>query len=116
MKLKKKEVQGAAIVNVEGNLVGGPEAEKFHGFFKDIVSEGGKNVIVNLKKCPWANSQGIGMLIGAHTIVKNAGGELVLIHVVDRIESILVVTQLLRIFKSFDNQEEAFKYLETGDS
>jgi len=116
---KKKETYGAVIVEVEGNLIGGPESEKFHAFFKELINEGKTNIIVNLKKVPWANSQGIGMLIGAHTSIKNAGGELILTNVVDRIESLLVVTQLLRIFKSYDTEDEAVKHFtdkrESGD-
>jgi anti-sigma B factor antagonist len=51
------------------------------------------------------------MLIGAHTSIANAGGELVLAHVTDRINDILTVTRLLLIFKTFETEDEALKYL-----
>ena len=112
MKLTKKEITGAVVVGIEGKLIGGPEnSDTFHNFFKTLLSDGHKNIIVNLHKTPWANSQGIGMLIGAHTSVSNAGGELVLSHVADRINDILAVTRLALIFKTFDTDDDASNYL-----
>ncbi len=100
------------IVEVEGKLIGGPDnSDKFHSFFKSLLSEGKNKIIVNLRKTPWADSRGIGMLIGAHTSLKKAGGELVLAHVIDRIGDILVITNLNLLFKTFDNIDEAVKYL-----
>ena len=112
VKLTKKEITGAVVVGIEGKLIGGPEnSDMFHSFFKTLISDGHKNIIVNLHKTPWANSQGIGMLIGAHTSVSNVDGELVLAHVADRINDILTVTRLALIFKTFDTEEEAANYL-----
>lgn len=111
MKFKTREHYGAVVVDIEGRLVGGPEAKQFHKFFKGLINEGKNRIIVNLGKVSWANSQGVGMLIGAHTSAKNAGGELVLVNVQDKIESILTVTRLLLIFTTFDSEDEAVKHL-----
>ena len=112
MKITKRDAPGAAIVDISGKFFGGPEnSEKFHGFFKSLLEEGHKMVVVNLAKTPYANSQGIGMLIGAHTTLANAGGELVLANVTDRINDILIVTRLLLIFKTFESEAEALEYL-----
>jgi anti-anti-sigma factor len=112
VKLTKKEISGAVVVGIEGKLIGGPEnSDSFHSFFKTLITDGHKNIIINLHKTPWANSQGIGMLIGAHTSVANAEGELVLSHVADRINDILTVTRLALIFKTFETDDDAAKYL-----
>jgi anti-sigma B factor antagonist len=110
--LTKRDAPGAAIVDITGKFVGGPDnSDKFHSFFKTLLSDGHKKVVVNLGKTPWANSQGIGMLISAHTSIAKAGGELVLANVTDRIQDILTVTRLLLIFKTFKNEAEALEYL-----
>lgn len=108
MKLSKKETSGVIIVGISGKLLGGPdESEKIHQFFKSIIEEGKKRVVVDLGRTSHANSLGIGMLIGAYTSIKNSGGRLVLARVVDRIKGILVVTQLLLIFDTFETVDEA---------
>lgn len=113
LRLKRREVDGVVIVDVDGNLMGGPgpDSKKFHDFIKEPLSEGKKNIIVNLRKVKWANSMGIGMLIGAFTSIKNAGGEMVLTHVTDRINSVFITTQLNRVFTTFDTDDEAVRYL-----
>jgi len=112
MKLTRKDVRGVVVAEIHGKLLGGPsESDKFHKFFKSIIEEGNNNVVVDLHRTSYANSLGIGMLIGAHTSISNSGGELVLANVVDRINGILVVTQLLLIFKTFESVDEAVDYL-----
>jgi len=114
MKLTKREIRGVVVVEIKGKLIGGPDdSDKFHGFIKALLDDGKNRIVISLRSTPWADSRGIGMLIGAYTSVKNAGGELVLAHVVDRINSILSVTRLLLIFTTFENVEEAVDYLES---
>ena len=112
MKLTRKEVRGIEVVGIHGKLFGGPdESDKFHHLFKSIIDDGKKYVVVDLHRTANANSLGIGMLIGAYTSIRNAGGDLVLARVIDRINGILVVTQLALIFKTFDTLDEAVDYL-----
>ena len=116
LKLTKKEVPGAVIVGIEGKFFGGPEnSDKFHSFFKKLVAEGHNKVVIDLGKTPYANSQGIGMLISTHTSLANAGGELVLARPTNRISDILTVTRLLLIFKSYDTVEEAVEYITASE-
>jgi anti-sigma B factor antagonist len=53
------------------------------------------------------NSSGLGMLIGALTTVRNAGGNLKLARASDKIQSLLVVTKLVSVFEHHDTVEEA---------
>lgn len=112
MKLIKKEVRGVVLVEVRGKLFGGADnVETFHSFFKSLIAEESTHVVVSLRRVSWANSQGIGMLIGAYTSIREAGGELVLSHVIDRVRDILTVTRILLVFDTFESNEEAIDYL-----
>jgi anti-sigma B factor antagonist len=114
MKLKKRETDGVLVISVDGKMIGGADSDIFHDYIKDVIAEGHRNIVINLKKVPWADSRGVGMLIGAHTSVKNAEGNLVLTNVGDRIDSILTLTRLLLIFKTFDTEEEGVQFLASG--
>lgn len=109
MKINQREANGAVVLDLDGKLTGGPDAETFRNIFKNLIAEGKKNIIVNLEKVSWINSTGLGILISGYTSVRKGGGDLVLTHVGDRIESILYVTKLNLLFKSFENEEEAIK-------
>jgi anti-sigma B factor antagonist len=116
VKITKRDAPGAVIVDISGKFFGGPEnSDKFHTLFKSLLKEGHKKVVVNLAKTPYANSQAIGMLISAHTSLANAGGELVLANVANRIQDILTVTRLMLIFKEFGSEADALEYLNRQD-
>jgi anti-sigma B factor antagonist len=116
MKLKKSETDGVLIIYVEGKMIGGDDSDKFHAFVKGVIKEDHKKYLVNLKKVPWADSRGVGMLIGAHASIKSAGGSMVLTNIGDRIDSILTITRLLLIFKTFDTEEEGIQFLNSGEA
>lgn len=114
MKIQQKELYGAVILELNGKLVGGPEAETFRGIFKTLLEEDKRNIIVNLKKVDWINSTGLGILISGYTSVRKAGGDLVLCNVGDRIDSILYVTKLNLLFQAFDSEEAAADHFRKG--
>ena len=53
-------------------------------------------------------------MISGYTSIRRGGGDLVIMHASDRIESILYVTQLNLLFKSFENEEAALKSFSEG--
>ena len=116
MKIEQKELYGAVILELNGKLTGGPEAETFRNIFKGLVEDGKKNIIINLKKVGWINSTGLGILISGYTSVRKAGGDLVLCNVGDRIDSILYVTKLNLLFQAFDSEEAAADHLRKGNA
>jgi anti-sigma B factor antagonist len=114
LKISKRELYGAVVLDLQGKLTGGPEAETFRNIFKSLIQENKKNIIVNLKKVDWINSTGLGILISGYTTLRKAGGDLVLTNVADRIESILYVTKLNLLFKAYESEEEAAKSFQEG--
>jgi anti-sigma B factor antagonist len=109
VKITQREVGNAVILDLNGKLTGGPDAETFREVFKALVDQGKKHIVVNLEKVSWINSTGLGILISGYTSVRRAGGDLVVMHASERIESILYVTKLNLLFKSFENEDEAVK-------
>lgn len=107
MKITQREVDNAVVLDLNGKLTGGPDAETFREVFKSLVDQGKKNIIVNLEKVSWINSTGLGILISGYTSVRRGGGDLVIMHASDRIESILYVTKLNLLFKAYDSEEAA---------
>jgi anti-sigma B factor antagonist len=115
MELATRKIGDTTIIDVRGKLIGGlTHSEMFQRQIKSLLAEGEGNFVVCLRETPWANSQGVGILIGAYTSVRNAGGNLVLSHVTDRIRDILIVTRLITIFRDFESDEEAAAWLEAG--
>jgi anti-sigma B factor antagonist len=109
LKITQREVDNAVILDLNGKLTGGPDADTFRDVFKSLIDQDKKNIIVNLEKVSWINSTGLGILISGYTSVRRSGGDLCIMNVSDRIESILYVTKLNLLFKTYESEEEALK-------
>lgn len=101
------ERYNAVVISLKGNVMGGPDGAKLHDTLHEFKDGGKKNVIVDLSRVKFMNSSGLGMLISGLTTMRNAGGDLRLANVADRIQSLLVITKLITVFKHYDSVEEA---------
>lgn len=109
MKIKVSEKYGAVVVELKGNVMGGPEAQEFSDMLHKFLDEGKKNVVIDLAGVKFMNSSGLGMLISGFTTIKNGGGAFKLAKATEKINSLLVITKLITIFENFDSVEEAVK-------
>ena len=66
-------------------------------------------MVIDLSKVKWMNSSGLGILIGCMTTLKNAGGELKLAAVTEKVQSLFMITKLVTIFDTEDDVEIAIK-------
>lgn len=107
MKFETKEAYHAVVLTPKGKMMGGPDTVKFHEAVKAYIDRGKKNFVVDLGDVDWMNSPGLGVLITAYTSARNAGGNLVIARPTRKVKSLFVLTQLERIFKSFDEVDEA---------
>lgn len=109
MNYKVDERYNCVVITLKGNVMGGPDGSKLHDTLHDLKENDKTNVIVDLSKVKFMNSSGLGMLISGMTTMRNAGGDLRLAKVADRIQSLLVITRLITVFKHFDTVDEAAK-------
>lgn len=107
MKVKQVEKYGAVVIELKGNVMGGPEAQEFSDLLHKLLEEDKKNVIIDLAETKFMNSSGLGMLISGYTTVKNGGGAMKLANATEKIESLLVITKLITIFEHFTSVDEA---------
>lgn len=112
MKYDISERYNCVVFTLKGNVMGGPDAEKFRDSLHELIEEGKKEVIVDLGKVKFLNSSGLGILIGGMTTMKNAGGELVICQADKKIQSLLMVTQLIKVFNHFRTLDEAVAHFE----
>lgn len=109
MKYSIDERYNVVVIALKGNIMGGPDGSKLHDTLHELKDEGKTNVVVDLSKVKFMNSSGLGMLISGMTTMRNAGGDLRLANVADRIQSLLIVTKLITVFKEYDSVDEATK-------
>ena len=101
------EKYNSVVITLKGNVMGGPDGANLHNTLHELREKGKNNVVVDLSKVKFMNSSGLGMLISGMTTMRNSGGDLRLANVADRIQSLLIVTKLITVFKHFPSVDEA---------
>jgi anti-sigma B factor antagonist len=101
------EKYNTAIITLKGKAMGGPSATTYLDDIKSLIEQGKTNVIADLSKVNFMNSSGLGILITSLTSLRNAGGDLKICGASDRIESLLMVTKLITVFKHYKTLDEA---------
>ncbi|RJP79376.1 MAG: anti-sigma factor antagonist [Candidatus Zixiibacteriota bacterium] len=114
MRVETREQDSVLILKIHGKMMGGPEATTFQETIKQHVAEGYRKFIFDLGEVDWMNSSGLGSLIGGLTTIKNAGGELKLAAVTEKIHSLFLITKLVTIFESYDTVDEALNSFPAG--
>ena len=107
MKIKEKIDNHVAILSLSGKMMGGPETTALHDHIRGLMNDGIKKVVIDLAGVKWINSSGLGVLMAVMTTLKNAEGQLKLANVTEKVESLLMITQLMRIFETYDSIDRA---------
>ena len=107
MNLKAKEIDGVVVLELAGKVMGGPDASLLSEKLHELVDQKKTKVVADLGKVSWMNSSGLGILIGGLTTLRNNRGDLKLVNVTGKIESLLIITKLIKIFETFNTVEEA---------
>lgn len=107
MKHTVTEKNGLVILALSGKIMGGPEATEINDLINRLIDEQKTKIVMDLKNVELMNSSGLGILIGAVHLLKNNQGGLRLIHVPDKIKSLLKSTKLNTVFDVFGTLEEA---------
>ncbi|HEY6953389.1 MAG TPA: STAS domain-containing protein [Bacteroidota bacterium] len=112
MKFKSRESKGITVIELTGNVMGGPDATTLNEQLHKLIDADKKRVVVDLDEVKFINSSGLGMLIGGLTTLRNSGGEMKLARASKKIEELLRMTKLTTVFdvhKTVNEAVAAFK-------
>jgi anti-sigma B factor antagonist len=101
------EKNGITVLHLSGKIMGGPEATEVNEKINQLIDSDNKKIVIDLVNVDWMNSSGLGILIGAVTVLKNSNGILCLINVSERIKNLLKITKLNTVFDIYNNFDEA---------
>ncbi|MFQ3575239.1 MAG: STAS domain-containing protein [Cytophagales bacterium] len=98
-------------VSLEGDLIGESNGLEVVDLITNLINKNLVYVVFDLENLRYMNSSGIGVLITAHTKLKNNKGELILLKPNDQINKLLTITKLNTIFKIFQDKKDTLDYL-----
>ncbi|KAB2961374.1 MAG: STAS domain-containing protein [Thermoanaerobaculia bacterium] len=107
MKIDKRVRDGVTILEVEGKITIGKGDVALREAVLAALGEGAKKLLIGLGRVSTVDSSGVGELVSAFTTVTNRGGKLKLVNLPPKVTDILQITQLITVFETFDNEDEA---------
>jgi anti-sigma B factor antagonist len=109
MQIEERIVDDVTVLDLKGKMTLGEGDELLKDKINSLVSQGHKKILMNLEAVPYIDSAGLGEIVRTYTSISRQGGKLKLLNVSKRIQDLLVITKLITIFDSYDNEGEAVR-------
>ena len=109
LKITNREVDGVAVLALEGRIVLGEETSALRDKVKSLIGEGKKSILLNLSNVTLIDSSGLGALVTAYSSAKSGGATLRLCNLGSKTNQLLQVTRLVTVFEVSDSEAEAVR-------
>jgi anti-sigma B factor antagonist len=108
MKVNYTEVNGVTIVELEGRIMlGDGSSIELRDSIRDLLAKGRKNILLNLAGITYIGTAAVGELINAYQHAQKLDGDVKLLKLGARVDNMLQITKLYRVFDIFDDARTA---------
>ena len=104
--IQQREQKGIVILDLNGRLTLGEEANRFRELAHGLLGEGKKAILLNMTDVTHVDSSGIGALVEAVVLAANQSGRVKLFGMQRRVHNALVVHRLVQAFQIFEHEAE----------
>ncbi len=116
LEISVRRVENVAVVDLQGRITLGEASGRLRDTIKDLVTNNGKDILLNLTDVSYIDSSGLGELVGAFATVSNRGGRLRLLGLQPRVHELMHITKLYSVFEIFDTEAAAVRSFRTGEA
>lgn len=107
--VKERQAGDVTILDLSGEVRIGEGSIALRDAIRNLADGGKKKLLLNLGGVKYIDSSGIGELIANYTTISRQGGQLKLLNLTDKIQNLLVITKLVTVFDSFEDEADALK-------
>ena len=111
-----RQARGVTVVDLSGSIrlgetmaSGSGAAATLHGFIRDLLKQGSKNILLNLRDVSYIDSSGIGELFGCLTTARSQGGAVKLTNPNERVGNLLSLTKLNTVLEVIQDEAAALQ-------
>lgn len=105
--INQRRVGEVIVLDLKGRVRVGGGTIELHKAIRCLVDEGKTQILINLSNVTYIDSSGLGELVSSHVSVGNRGGVLKLAHLTERLEELMLNTNLLNVFDIYDDEDKA---------
>jgi anti-sigma B factor antagonist len=107
LNIMERQVGDITILDMSGKITIGEGSVALRSAIRRLLEEGKKKILLNLAGVGYIDSSGIGELVSSYTAINNAGGQLKLLSLTQKLQDLLAITKLLTVFDTYDDEEDA---------
>jgi len=110
------EVGNVTVLHLSGPITLGQATQRFRALIQDTIQAGKKNILLNMAEVYYIDSSGIGELVAAYTTVTRGGGKLKLMKLTQRVQDVVQLTKVYRIFDVYSDEDTAVRSFEVSSA
>jgi anti-sigma B factor antagonist len=103
-----RQWEGVSLVDLSGRLTSF-ESGALRDAIQGLLSQGQKNIVLNLTDLEYLDSSGIGDLVRNYMTVVKKGGAMKVVGLAPKVEEVLKITQLYQVFPEFPDEASALE-------
>ena len=107
--VEARELDRIVVVDCVGRLTLGDGRTQLRDLVHVFTGNGRKKFLINLAGVDFVDSDGLGELTRCYSIVRQAGGEMKLVHVHQRVQALLELTRLVNLFEIHSAEPSALQ-------
>jgi len=107
IKTDTRLVNKVLVIDTIGELRLGEGTNVVRTVVSDMLAQGYKEILLNLRDVRHIDSSGVGELMSCYTSVRNKGGQLKLMNLNKHVHNLLMITKLYTIFDVAEDEESA---------
>jgi anti-sigma B factor antagonist len=109
LRMTERDVNGVAVLDIEGRIVLGDESNSFREKVKGLLASGKKKIVLNLANVTYIDSAGLGTLVATFHSARSQGATLKLTNLGAKFKEVLQVTKLMTVFDTYDTETAAIQ-------
>jgi len=109
MKVRERQVRDVTILDISGRITLGDGTALLRDTTRGLISQGKKQLLLNLSQVPHMDSSGIAELVSAFTAARREGGDVKLLNLTKKVRDTVEIVNLGGIFELFDDEGAAIR-------
>jgi anti-sigma B factor antagonist len=104
-----RQIGDISIIDFSGKITLGEGSSMLRRTIRELIDNGQRKIVLNLYDVDYIDSSGIGELVSGYTTVRNAEGEMKLLHLTKRVHDLLQITRLFTVFDVQSDEDTALR-------
>ena len=109
LQIAEQQIDDVTVLTLTGQILLDDGDLAFRRQIHDVLGRGHRKIVVDLGGVTYIDSAGLGMMAGKLKTVREAGGEMKLVHLTSKTQRLLAMVRLMSSFEVFEDQAAALR-------